>query len=420
MRKRWISGMLVTGLAISMCTGCGGSSKVDDLELKNVSDEKQDDGKVSLTVWGAEADQELLQEIVDSFKEEYKGQAEFDITLGIQEESECKNGILSNINESPDVFSFADDQLRALAAAGVLKPIENGDVIKGASLEGAVEAASINDAMYAYPLTADNGYFLYYNKKYISEEQAGSLNSILEAAAASGKKMTMDWNSGWYLYSFFSNTGMELGLNEDGISNYCTWNNKKGDIKGTDVAESMLDIANSAGFVSADDVALKEGAANGTVIAGVSGVWSGEDMKAIWGKDYAATKLPTYTVAGKEVQMGSYTGYKLVGVNAYSDEKEWAAKLAEWIVSEKNQKLRFEKRGQGPANSNAAASDEVSANIAIKALIEQSEYGSLQRVGGKYWEPATEFGVQMSTGNVGKESLQHVMNQLVKDITARE
>ena len=197
-------------------------------------------------------------------------------------------------------------------------------------------------------------------------------------------------------------------------------NNKKGDIKGTDVAESMLAIANSAGFVSADDVALKEGAANGTVIAGVSGVWSGEDMKAIWGKDYAATKLPTYTVAGKEVQMGSYTGYKLVGVNAYSDEKEWAAKLAEWIVSEKNQKLRFEKRGQGPANSNAAASDEVSANIAIKALIEQSEYGSLQRVGGKYWEPAAEFGVQMSTGNVGKESLQHVMNQLVKDITARE
>ena len=165
---------------------------------------------------------------------------------------------------------------------------------------------------------------------------------------------------------------------------------------------------------------MKEGAANGTVIAGVSGVWIGEDMKAIWGKDYAATKLPTYTVAGKEVQMGSYTGYKLVGVNAYSDEKEWAAKLAEWIVSEKNQKLRFEKRGQGPANSNAAASDEVSANIAIKALIEQSEYGSLQRVGGKYWEPATEFGVQMSTGNVGKESLQHVMNQLVKDITARE
>ena len=36
--------------------------------------------------------------------------------------------------------------------------------------------------MYAYPLTADNGYFLYYNKAYFSEEDVQSLDRILELA----------------------------------------------------------------------------------------------------------------------------------------------------------------------------------------------------------------------------------------------
>ena len=37
-------------------------------------------------------------------------------------------------------------------------------------------------------------------------------------AAANGGKFAMDWSSAWYVYSFFGNTGMEIGLNEDGIS----------------------------------------------------------------------------------------------------------------------------------------------------------------------------------------------------------
>ena len=53
----------------------------------------------------------------------------------------------------------------------------------------------MNDQLYAYPLTADNGYFLYYNKQYITEEQAKTLDGILEAAAAGSKLFTMDWTS---------------------------------------------------------------------------------------------------------------------------------------------------------------------------------------------------------------------------------
>ena len=96
--------------------------------------------------------------------------------------------------------------------------------IRQSCLDQTVEAASVGSTLYAYPLTADNGYFLYYNKAYLKEQDIKTLDRILEVAETEGKLFAMDWSSAWYLYSFFGNTGMEVGLNQDGITNHCTWN----------------------------------------------------------------------------------------------------------------------------------------------------------------------------------------------------
>lgn len=57
------------------------------------------------------------------------------------------------------------------------------------NLSEAVLAASVNNTLYALPLTADNGYFLYYNKEYFSEEDIASFERMLDIAAAHGKKV---------------------------------------------------------------------------------------------------------------------------------------------------------------------------------------------------------------------------------------
>ncbi len=116
--------------------------------------------------------------------------------------------------------------------------------------------------------------------------------------------------------------------------------------------------------------------------------------------------------------MASFSGYKLIGVNAYSKHPEWAAKLAEWISSEENQMLRYRMRGQGPSNINAAASDEVQSSPAIAALLEQSEYSCPQRIGGNYWEPVTAFTEGLLAGNPSGESLQQQLDTMVEGITA--
>ena len=117
--------------------------------------------------------------------------------------------------------------------------------------------------------------------------------------------------------------------------------------------------------------------------------------------------------------MASFSGCKLIGVNAYSRHPEWAARLAEHITSEANQRLRFQLRGQGPANVRAAASPEVQASPAIAALLAQSEFSQLQRVGGKFWDPVTEFAGNMARGNPSGADLQAQLDHLVEGVTAR-
>ena len=243
-----------TLLAILSLSGCGERNLDSAKEIPAPGTET-----VSLTVWGAAEDEELLRQIIDGFLDEYRGQADFSITFEPQSESTCTNILMDDLENGADVFAFADDQLNTLVAAGALDPVENPESVKESNLEEAVLAASVNDTLYALPLTADNGYFLYYNKHFFSEKDIESLDRMLDVAEDNGKKVSMEWSSGWYVYSLFGNTGLTLGLNDDGITNYCTWNAAEGEILGTDVARAMVGIAKHPGFVSTDDTGFLEG-----------------------------------------------------------------------------------------------------------------------------------------------------------------
>lgn len=408
--------LLVLPVVVAMLlTGCGGGAEKgktsgSTFDFSTASGNASKELVVSV---GDEADVEVLNQIVSDFKKE-NSDFPYTVKTEIISESEAADKVLSNVNSAPDIFTFADDQLNALTASGILHPIDDSSV-KSDNLDAAVDAASIDGKLYAYPMTADNGYFLYYNKKYFKDSDLKTMDGILKAAASKGKKVTMDIGSGWYMYSFYGNTGLKLSLADDGLTNVCDWNSTKNKITGLDVAKAMSAIAKKPGFLAGGDDVLKAKAAGGTVIAGVSGVWLSQDLKKAWGDDMGAAKLPTYTVAGKQVQMASFAGYKMVGVNSFSPKAEWANKLAAYMTNEKSQTLRFEKRGQGPSNKKAAESDAVKASPAIQALLAQSKYASLQRVGQKYWDATTAFGSELVSGSA---ITQKRLDQLVKQITA--
>ncbi len=417
MGKNLIKCLLAVSAISLLLSGCGKKTSTKDTSSEGTKkEESQNQGKekVTLSLWAG--DRDYIAVVTENFIKENSDKADITINWKPVIEGQCRGALLGDVLNAADVYTTTDGDIQSIVAGGAASPVLNPDEIRNNNLEASVNAVTIYDKIYGYPITADNGYFLYYNKEYLSEEDVKSLDKILSIAAKNKKKFAMDWSSGWYLYSFYGQTNLKLGLNKDGVTNFCTWNSKKGEITGTDVANALMRIGRNPGFENTEE--WIKGFQKGKVIACVSGVWDETTIKNILGDNYAATILPSYTVAGKQIQMSCYFGYKMLGVNPYSKYLDWAHKLANYISNEENQKLRFEIRGQGPSNINASKSDEIKKSPAVQAVIAQSEFSELQRLGVNFWDPATEFGNQMAKGNTGGEDLQTLLDNTVKKIKA--
>lgn len=215
-------------------------------------------------------------------------------------------------------------------------------------------------------------------------------------------------------YSFYAGAGLVATLADDGINTVCNWN----EAPGADVTQAILDIAANPGFKSGADADIVSAIKDGSCCAAISGTWNANTAEEAWGEGYAATKLPTYTLNGEQVQMGSFSGYKLVGVNPHSTNVGVAMMLADFITNEDNQIKRFNDRKLGPSNINANATEAVQSAPAIAALAEQSSYATLQRVGANYWSSAASLGEILASGDTQGKTTQQLMDDAVAGITA--
>lgn len=391
------------------------------------------DESVSLRVWGAEEDQELLAELIEKFKAAYPDQT-FEIEIGVESESTAKDAILTDIPAAADVFAFADDQLNSLVTAGALLPLEGDvmtaleaqsgktlDAVKSANGAGSVTAATQDGTMYAFPMGGGNNYFLYYNSEKITAEQAQSWDTLLDAAEAAGGKVAMTYASGWYNASFFLGAGFTASRNADGTT-AIDWNGTSASgITGVDVAKAMSDIATHPAFLAVADGDLGNQIASGQVVAVVDGTWDAEACQKAFGDGYAATKLPTFTCAGQQIQQACFSGFKLMGVNAYSENAGWAVVLAEFLTNEESQNARFAARQLSPSNTNAAAAEAVTQNVAIGASAAQDAYGVTQSVGDKFWDPTATFGQMIANGELAgadDATIQAALDLMVEGVTA--
>lgn len=421
-------------LSLTACGGNGGTAETQAPAANNANTEAADASNetVALTLWGAEEDQALLAQLVEDFKAAYPDQT-FDIQIGVESESTAKDTVLTDIEAAADVFAFANDQLNDLVSAGALLNL-SGDVsavlpaytdktledVLAANGEGSVAAATKDGNVYAFPMGGGNNYFLYYDSTKITADQAKSWDELLSAAEAAGGKVGMTFASGWYNASFFLGAGFISDMNPDGTT-VIDWNGTSADgYTGVDVAKAMAAIAAHPGFLAIADGDISNQIASGAVCAVVSGTWDAGAAEAAFGEGYAATKLPTFTCAGDQVQMSCYSGFKLMGVNAYSKNSGWAVLLAEFLTNEASQTARFESRQLAPTNLNAAANDAVTSNVAIAASAAQDVYGSVQNVGGKFWDPTATFGQMIANGELGSDdaAIQAALDTLVEGVTA--
>lgn len=395
---RRITALLIALVMVFSLTAC------------NREDGEIDKKTVSLKVWGAQEDQEMLRTMTENFKKMHP-ETDYRITFGVVGEKDTQTKIMEDPSAAADVFAFPDDQLRDLQRAGVLYEITmNKEHLMDENVEGAVKAAMLGDKLYAYPMTADNGYFLYYDKSVLSADDVKTLDGLMNAAESKGKKVLMDVSNGWYVASFFLSAGGTLGV-KDGKQT-CDFNNERGVAAG----EAVKAFCGHSAFLTGEDPILTGGIGS-TIAAGISGTWTADAIKEKLGDRYAATKLPTVTIDGKQVQMKSFAGYKLMGVNSATKHPKEAMQLAEYLTNEENQLLRFKTRAMGPSNKKAAVDDAVKSNVALSALAMQNEFGVSQaEVLSTTWQPLEAFGTAMETKDTSKTVKQY-LDTMVAQIT---
>ncbi len=425
-----IMALIMTCFAIVACTPKDNNS---DTGAGNNDGTQAGGKKYTLTVWGSKEDQTMLQEMCNAYAAA-NPQNTYKFLYGVLSESEAATKILGDPKSGPDVFCFANDQINSLISAGALARV-GGEIeknIKEVNTADSVDAATITvngqDQLYAYPCTGDNCLFVYYDKSvYTDPSQIATLDGMLEGAKSAGKEVHFKLNDdGFYLSTFFfSNPNLKYNVTYDENMSETGVSINFNEAGGLPIMRSLVNYVNHDSLViQTQDSDILGGFTEGTIASAVSGTWNAEALKEILGDRFGVAKLPTVKIDGQDTQLVSYMGYKLIGVNGYSENKGESHKLAQWLTNEENQQKRFDVRGFGPTNKNVVASESVQNDPVISVVMQQAQYSRPQKaVPGNYWTPMgaliTSFIELKSSGTllaITDEELQELLNNLVSQI----
>ena len=389
--KKTIALLLALALALSL-VACS-SAPADQTTASSGNDDAAAAlaGTYDVTLWVSEVDgvADLTQQQIDAFEAANPGVV---INASIEGVSEADAGakVVADVASAPDIYCFAQDQLARLVQAAALAAPGKGaaETIKAANDAGSVAAASVAGTLYAYPMTSDNGYYMYYDTSIISEEDAESLEAIIAACEANGVKFRYALENAWINASFFFATGCHSSWTMNEAGEFTAIDDDFNSEAGLVAMKGMQKLAQSACYDSNADIFTDAGVV-------VTGIWNANAAAEHFGDNLGATDLPSFEVDGTSYHLGSYTGNKLMGVKPQSDAKKAAvlSLLAQYLTNEDCQLKRYEQFQWGPSNLSAQASEAVQSNISLAALAKQNAYGQPQgQIHGSWWDIAKLLG----------------------------
>ncbi|MBR5094816.1 MAG: extracellular solute-binding protein, partial [Oscillospiraceae bacterium] len=220
--KKLFALLLALAMVFSLAA-CGGGNNA------------KEGGTYDITVWVPELAVDLTKTQIENFNSTNEYGIKFNATVEPVSEAVAANNMVTDVEAGGDIFFFAQDQFARLVQAGALNKLgaEAAATVTAANDAGVVKAATSGSELFAYPLTSDNGYFMYYDKSVIPEEDVDSLEKLIADCEAAGKYFAFEANtSAWYIASWFFATGCvsEWITDDDGkfISIKDTFNSPEG------------------------------------------------------------------------------------------------------------------------------------------------------------------------------------------------
>lgn len=425
--KRFLSILLAVLLVLGMASALVScKTKTPKDPDKTTNDNPQDDkqpsntdtgleGTYDVTVWVSELAgvKELTAQQIDKFEEENPGIV-INATIEGVSEGESATQMVTSVEDGADIFCFAQDQLSRLVLAGALNKLGQATAAQVTEMNdaGSVAAASVGGTLYCFPITSDNGYFMFYDKSVVSEDHIDSLEAVIADCEAAGRMFSFELEgSAWYTASFFFATGCESEWVTEIDGSFTSINDTFNSDNGVIALRGMQKLLKSSAYHNSSAHADFSAAIPSAVV--ISGTWGTSIAQEALGENFAAAALPSFEVDGKSYHLGSYSGNKLLGIKPQVDTKKAAViqKLALYLAGEECQLQRFEQFGWGPSNLNAQANEAVKSDIALSALAAQSAYAVPQgQIHGSWWDIAKVIATAAKEAT-SEEALQDALTQ---------
>ncbi|MDE7106858.1 MAG: extracellular solute-binding protein [Clostridiales bacterium] len=431
--KKLLATLLASTMALTTIGGlvaCGGGNEGGGSQDVNIPMPALPTDALTLTIWAPDGAITVYTEMVDAFKAENPGAANWTVTFEGKGEGDAASAVRTDPKTGPNMYFLASDQVTKNAENAALQPLPTEMVkqVKERDIAGTIDPMHKDGMYYAFPNANSNGYFLIYDTNYYTAEDVKSLDTMVTKATADGKKILFDYGNGFYNPTFFF--GMGLGLGDTASGDKVTIDSTKGYEAGKTYVKYFGTGASGVFAIPSGNNAVAEGFRAGDVVAGVMGTWVNEnnalydmaDGTAGWSRDRIGfTQLPKFTdTTGKSYQMGSFMGAKYMGVNPAKSEKEIAASLyiANYFNTKENQLKRFEATGDAPSNMEATADSKVSSDPMLVALAAQNNAGGhmQQDTPAKFWDALGAFGNNIYDGTTTAANIKDAVDSLAASL----
>ena len=402
--KKIIALLIAVMMVVGLFAACGES--------------KPEVTEVTLKIWAPTEDQanenSWLQTRLKAFETAHPN---YKITweLGVCGEGDAANLVGTDPSAAGDIFMYANDQIGTLVEAGALAKLGGTylDFVKNNYSATYSNSVTYKGEVYGFPMTC-NTWFMYYNKKLVSDEDVKSLEKLLEKGT-----VAFPMTTAWYNGAFFLGNGGtlfgEAGNDEAAGIQF-------GGEAGYAAAKKMVELMANPNFVNDADSKGNSGLKEGSVVAYFDGSWNYAGLYEVLGEDLGAVALPTVNIGGKDVNMKSLAGSKVIGVNPNCKNQKVAMEVAAFLASEASQLARYEMRGIIPAHKNLATNDSIAKDfVAVAEMNTMNNASSAQPIIPEmsvYWDAVGNFGGNVVNKDVTLDNYQDMVDQLMNRLNA--
>jgi len=369
----------------------------------------------TISIWTTATEAELIEEIIEEYNDTALPENQIKAEIETKDALRLPSNIIADPLNGPDLFLCYDSDYKFLKENNVLLSLENtgyDTIIRTNNSPISIKCASIDNELYGFPFSVDNGYFLYYNAKYLSEDDVKTLEGILAKCDEYEMKFCIDV-SGWYTASWFLANGVggpdscTLHEDESGKIFYeLNWDEPEV-VQEIEYLVGIFQDHSNPWVVPGSGEGFLPGLKYESIIAAVGGTWN-EEVIEQYCENIKATKLPTF----HGNQMATFTGSSTYCLNSFKNEEqlEASAIIADLITNKEAQLRRAEQKRKSPPCNLEAMEDPRyldNASMATKALTDQvNACAAVQSASFelRLWDVASNIGIALKNNDLAEFS----------------